>query len=120
LRAYHERSHLRGLSRTFGVSRNTVTSWLKKETTLPELRETLIALDPAEPATTVLELDELWSFVLKRSNKRWRWIALSRATRQVVADVVGDSSAVTCQKLWQHIPVAYRSAHCYSDVWAAY
>jgi transposase-like protein len=30
LRAYHERSSLRGLSRTFGVSRNTVTSWLKK------------------------------------------------------------------------------------------
>jgi transposase-like protein len=30
LRAYHERSSLRGLSRTFSVSRNTVTSWLKK------------------------------------------------------------------------------------------
>jgi transposase-like protein len=30
LRAYHERSSLRGLSRTFGLSRNTVTSWLKK------------------------------------------------------------------------------------------
>ena len=31
LRAYQERSGLRGLSRTFGVSRNTVTSWLKKK-----------------------------------------------------------------------------------------
>lgn len=30
LRAYDERSSLRGLSRTFGVSRQTVTSWLKK------------------------------------------------------------------------------------------
>ena len=30
LRAYHERSSLRGLTRTFGVSRNTVTEWLKK------------------------------------------------------------------------------------------
>jgi transposase-like protein len=30
LRADYERSSLRGLSRTFGVSRNTVTSWLKK------------------------------------------------------------------------------------------
>jgi transposase-like protein len=30
LRAYHERSSLRGLSRTFGISRQTVTSWLKK------------------------------------------------------------------------------------------
>jgi transposase-like protein len=30
LRAYQERSSLRGLERTFGVSRNTVTAWLKK------------------------------------------------------------------------------------------
>ena len=30
LRAYDERSSLRGLSRTFGVSRNTVTTWIKK------------------------------------------------------------------------------------------
>ena len=30
LRAYQERTSLRGLARTFGVSRNTVSSWLKK------------------------------------------------------------------------------------------
>ena len=30
LRAYDERSSLRGLTRTFGVARNTVTSWIKK------------------------------------------------------------------------------------------
>jgi hypothetical protein len=43
----------------------------KKEATLPELSETLIAPDPSEPETTTLELDELWSFVTKRANKRW-------------------------------------------------
>ena len=31
LRAYQERSSLRGLERTFGVSRKTVTTWLKKK-----------------------------------------------------------------------------------------
>ena len=31
LRAYQERSSLRGLTRTFGVSRNTVSAWLKKK-----------------------------------------------------------------------------------------
>src|ERR1700753_637158 len=38
LRAYHERSSLRGLTRTFGVAGNTVTSWLKKsgDTARPE------------------------------------------------------------------------------------
>jgi len=31
LRAYEERSSLRGLTRTFRVARNTVSSWLKKK-----------------------------------------------------------------------------------------
>jgi transposase-like protein len=31
LNAYQERSSIRGLSRTFGVARNTVSSWLKKK-----------------------------------------------------------------------------------------
>jgi len=31
LRAYEERSSLRGLERTFGVSRYTVSEWLKKK-----------------------------------------------------------------------------------------
>ena len=31
LRAYEERSSLRGLKRTFGVERNTVTRWMKKK-----------------------------------------------------------------------------------------
>ncbi len=30
LRAYDERASLRGVSRIFGVSRHTITSWLKK------------------------------------------------------------------------------------------
>lgn len=32
LRAYEERSSMRGLTRTFGVARNTVSVWLKKKT----------------------------------------------------------------------------------------
>ncbi len=30
LAAYHERTSLRGLTRVFGISRNTVSAWLKK------------------------------------------------------------------------------------------
>ena len=31
IKAYQERSSLRGLTRTFGVARNTVSIWLKKK-----------------------------------------------------------------------------------------
>jgi hypothetical protein len=54
----------------------------KKEMSLPDLSETLVE---SASTTLALELNELWSFVLKRANKRWIWIALCRATRQVVA-----------------------------------
>jgi IS1 family transposase len=67
-----------------------------------------------------LELDELWSFIHKKTHKKWIWIALSRRTRQVVAYAIGDRSLQTFQKLWEAIPDVYRSAHCYSDFWAAY
>ena len=76
--------------------------------------------DPGDPAATVLELDELWSFVLKKANKRWIWLALCRATRQVVAYYIGDRSEASCQKLWERIPALYRQGHCYSDFWRAY
>lgn len=82
------------------------------------MSETLCEPDPAE--SLALELDELWSFVLKRANKRWVWVALCRATRQVVAYAVGDRSHATCRKLWAAIPPAYRRSHCFSDFWEAY
>jgi insertion element IS1 protein InsB len=67
-----------------------------------------------------LELDELWSFVCKKANQRWIWFALCRKTRQIVAFVSGDRSEMTCRKLWQAIPQAYRSGTCYTDFWQAY
>ena len=57
---------------------------------------------------------------MKRARKRWIWIALSRATRQVVAYVIGDRSQESCQKLWERRPEVYRQAHCFSDFWEAY
>ena len=79
-----------------------------------------MAPEPEKPETMALELDELWSFVLKRARQRWIWIALCRATRQVVAYVIGDRSQASCRQLWERVPAAYKSGHCYSDFWEAY
>jgi len=76
---------------------------------------TLLALDPEDPTSTILELDELWSFVLKKANDSWMWIALCRRTRQVVAYAVGDRSKKTCQRLWEAIPERYRQCQCFTD-----
>ena len=53
----------------------------KKVTQLPPVSETLIEPDVLGDDSSVLELDELWSFVLKKAHKKWIWIALCRRTR---------------------------------------
>ena len=117
MRAYRERASMRGIERIFGIARQTLAHWLKQaEKELPDLADTL---DEAQ-ADDVLELDELWSFVLKKSNKQWIWIALCRRTRQVVAYCIGDRSEVSCRKLWSRIPDAYRKCCSYSDFWSTY
>src|SRR5258708_34324185 len=69
LRAYEERSSLRGLERTFGVSRITILTWVKKAACLPPLSDTLIEPDPCDAASSTLELDELWSLSPKRRTR---------------------------------------------------
>ena len=92
----------------------------KKAAELPPLSETLVKPDGKDPESTIMELDELWSFVLKKAYQAWIWIALCRKTRQVVAYVIGDRSEKTCRKLWNAIPLVYRASHCYTDFWSAY
>jgi hypothetical protein len=38
------------------------------------------------------ELDELWSFVDKKANRQWVWIAMDATTRQVITFPVGNRS----------------------------
>lgn len=65
-------------------------------------------------------MDELWSFVYRRSNKRWIWIAQCRRTRQVVAYAIGNRGEATCRLLWERIPESYRGGVLYSDFWESY
>ena len=117
LQTYKERASLRGLERIFGISRSTILKWLTEHVqTLPKLRQTLLPSSRED----VLELDEMWSFVLKKAHKRWIWTAISRKTRQIVAFVIGDRSKDTCMRLWKRIPKSYRRLHTFSDFWEAY
>ncbi len=77
-------------------------------------------LAPAAAQGEVLELDEMWSFVYRRSNKRWIWVALCRRTRQVVAYAIGNRGEQSCRLLWERIPESYRRGILYSDFWESY
>jgi len=107
-------------ARIAGFAHHRVQLDQKKVAQLPPLWTTLVAPDPEDPTSAILELDELWSFVLKKAHDSWIWIALCRKTRQVVAYALGDRSKKTCQRLWEAIPSAYRQGHCFTDFWAVY
>ena len=68
-----------------------------------------------------LELDELWTFVGRRQRKVWLWLAVERASRRIVAWVLGCRGAATAQRLWAALPPRYRH-HCryHTDQWEAY
>lgn len=89
---------------------------LAQEKAEAPLKETL---QPAG-AGDVLELDEVWSFVRKKANKRWLWVALCRRTRQVAAFFLGDRGEDSCRRLYEGIPESYRQCQSFSDFWAAY
>ena len=83
---------------------------------LPPLKKTLARANKRD----VLELDELWSFVHHKDNKRWVWLAQCRRTRQIVAYAIGDRSEQTCRVLWERVPRHYKRCVLFTDFWKAY
>lgn len=67
------------------------------------------------------EIDEMWSFVGKKKNKQWIWIAMDGQTGQIIAFHVGDRSNQSAKKLWRKIPKTYREkAMFYTDQYECY
>jgi len=68
-----------------------------------------------------VEADDMASFVQKKANKQWIWLAMDTKTRQIMAFHVGDRSRKSARKLWAKIPVAYRrQATFYTDQYVVY
>ncbi len=68
-----------------------------------------------------IQCDEMWSFVLKKGNKQWIWLALDVKTREIVGVYVGARSRDGAQGLWDALPAVYRQcAVSYTDFWSAY
>lgn len=118
LKAAMERCSLRGLQRIFRVGRETVMQWLKEAVgALKRLKDMVF---PAEKGD-VVEVDELWSFVSNKGEKRWIWTAICRRTRQIIAFTIGDRSEKAARRLWRNIPDSYKKkAVFYSDFWDPY
>jgi insertion element IS1 protein InsB len=65
------------------------------------------------------ELDEMWSYVQNKDNKRWLWLAICHETRVVLAYVFGDRSDEAFLELRELLkPFGIKTF--YTDAWGAY
>jgi insertion element IS1 protein InsB len=119
-----EKISLHGICRTIGVSIRWLMDFMVAcFAAVPEH----LHVQPVAACGEVLlgclevEADELWSFVQKKANPYWVWIAMDKQTRQILAFHVGDRSRESAKQLWANIPAVYREqAIFYTDQYAAY
>ena len=119
-----ERIPLRGICRTEGVSLRWLLSFMVDlYDQLPDDLSFQVKAQAEELMIYTLEseIDEMLSFVGKKANKQWIWLAMDVSSRQIVAFHVGDRSRASAQALWKLIPENYRRhATFYTDGWQAY
>jgi insertion element IS1 protein InsB len=119
-----EKISLRGICRAVRVGLQWLLQFMVER--FQEAPEHLYVEPPSGTPAVMLqrleaELDELWSFVGKKENHHWVWIAMDATTRQVLAFHVGDRSSQSAQALWEKIPAVYQEhAVFYTDRYAAY
>jgi insertion element IS1 protein InsB len=119
-----ERISLRGICRAVGVSLTWLLHFLVER--FASCPDDLYIRGPPRPTDVVLrrleaEADELWSFVHKKANKQWIWIAMDVTTRQIIAFHVGDRSRDSAKALWAKIPLVYcEQATFHTDQYEAY
>jgi insertion element IS1 protein InsB len=119
-----ERISLRGICRAVGVSFTWRLHFMVER--FAACPDHLHVRLPVRPTAVVLrrleaEADEMWSFVGKKANKQWLWIAMDAKTSQVIAFHVGDRSRESAKELWAKIPSVYREqATFHTDQYDAY
>jgi insertion element IS1 protein InsB len=125
-KALLERNALRGICRFFDVSLTWLLSFVVElDAVLPaDLGIDLQSVGDSDAVSLysmTVEANEMWSFVAKKSNKQWLWIALDSKTRHIIAFHVGDRSKESARQLWEKIPGVYRQhATFYTDLYDYY
>ena len=103
-----ERISLRGICRAVGVSLTWLLHFMvERFAACPDHLHAQLPVSPTDVVIRQLEAeaDEMWSFVQKKANKQWIWIAMDAKTRQIIAFHVGDRSRDSAKQLWAKIPV---------------
>src|SRR5918998_809965 len=111
------RISLRGICRAVGVGLKWLLGFLVQ---CIEALPDHLHVEPVPCNPNVLmqrlevEADEMSSFVQKKANKQWIWMAMDATTRQVMAFYIGDRRRRSAKRLWAKIPQRYRQHATFS------
>ena len=118
-RLLRERISLRGICRAVGVGLKWLLGFIVQcFEALPDHLHVQPITCNADIMIRRLEVeaDEMSSFVQKKANKQWTWLAMGTKTRQSIAFHIGAHSRKSAKRLWAKIPEVYRQqAMFYTD-----
>jgi len=129
-------SGIRDTARVLDISTDTVINELKKkEPELQVVNHAFLAAHPPDQITvevvkveenhevtsdnTEAEMDEMWSYVGCKDNRRWLWHAIDRETGSVLAYVFGERKDRVFLEL-NGLLEPFGISRFYTDDWGAY
>ena len=118
-------SGIRDTGRVLGISKDTVMNILKKkESIVVQVNPRLSQYDTSNMEVFIqkvdeAEMDEMWSFVSKKSNQRWLWHAIDHNTGLILAYVFGRRQNKIFKEL-QKLLNPFNISKYYTDPWQAY
>ena len=82
-----ERIPLAGIARVLSLSESSLQQYVNQ---LYEQVPQKVEVVPKEKGKLTVQMDELWSFVDDKKNKRWVWLAIDADTREIIGCYIGD------------------------------
>lgn len=112
-------SGVRDTARVLGINRNAVSAHLKKTSQVVRVNP---AYQPScDQISLILKVDEMWSYVARKTNPRWLWWVEDALTGQVVAFVFGRRTHQTFRRLLSLLAQAkIEETQWLTDHWCAY
>lgn len=105
-------SGIRDISRVLRISPTTVIKIISRQSqSLPALKMSVRVAD--------VELDEMWSFVEKKKNQCWLWLAYAPKQRQIMAFSLGRRTDESLQMLLNKLS-SVQITRFFTDNWESY
>ncbi len=112
LKMYLNGIGFRGIERVTGIHHTTIMNWVRESgEELPE--------DEESSTPTIASLDELQTYIGRKTDKIWVWTAINHYRPGILAIEIGDRSGQTFSKLWDRIQ-AWGSRKYLTDGYCVY